>query len=76
MNEYLGHIQNAIIASIAIIAVGWYCYRWGRDDGGAEGYSDGYASGRKEVWADVWNRPAVAKVPPKQDLSGGPREPA
>ena len=73
MTEYIAPIL-AVLA--ALIAVGWYCYRRGRYVGLAEGYAAGYASGRKDVWADVWNSSAAAKVPPKQDLSGGPREPA
>ena len=73
MSEYI----TPILAALAVlIAVGWYCRRWGIADGRAEGYLEGYAAGRKDVWGDVWNRPAAAKVPPKQDLSGGPREPA
>ena len=71
MNEYLPWL-----IAVAGAAASWYCYRWGQDDGRAEGHSDGYASGRKDVWADVWNSSAAAKVPPKPDLSGGPREPA
>ena len=75
MNEYA---PQYILPALALIVAGvaWYCYRWGRDDGRAEGHSDGYAAGRKDVWADVWNSSAAAKVPPKPDLSGGPREPA
>ena len=70
MNEYV-HWLIGVAAAVA----SWYCYRWGHYDGRAEGHSDGYAAGRKDVWADVWNSSAAVKVPPKQDLSGGPREP-
>ena len=30
---------------LSAVAAGWYCYRWGHDDGQAEGHADGYARG-------------------------------
>ena len=45
MTEYIAPIL-AVLA--ALIAVGWYCYRWGQDDGRAEGYEAGRTKGLLE----------------------------
>lgn len=60
MTEYT--ITLLIIGGIAAI---WYSYRWGRDDGRAEGFDAGRTSGLIE---------GARSVSP--GLSGGPREPA
>lgn len=59
MTEYLIHI-----IAIAGAAASWYCYRWGRADGHAEGYEDGRTKGLLEGAGVV--SPSLA--------SGGPRE--
>ena len=40
MTEYLPYL---IVAAGA--AASWYCYRWGHDDGHAEGFDDGRTKG-------------------------------
>lgn len=71
MNEYL----SWIIAALAAVA-SWYCYRWGHDDGRAEGY----AVGVSDTVASGMRNPAMSGGPmrpddwAKPDLSGGPRE--
>lgn len=37
-----------LIALIALIVVGWYCYRWGHANGSAAGYDAGHAAGLRE----------------------------
>ena len=86
MTEYLPHIITAVVSAAALIAIGWYCHRWGHADGYAEGYergrseglADGYASGVSDRRV---RNPALNSGPMRDggvtpDLSGGPREPA
>lgn len=54
-----------IIAIAGAALASWYCYRWGRDDGRAEGYDNGRTAGLREG-ADIVVSPSLA--------SGGPRE--
>ena len=58
------YIVPIIAAGIALVAVGWYCRRWGHADGRAEGYEDGRTKGMREGAGVVI--PSLA--------SGGPRE--
>lgn len=60
----LENIVPIIAIGIALVAVCWYCYSWGRDDGRAEGYDNGRTAGLLEG-ADIVVSPALA---------GGPRE--
>ena len=43
MTEYM-----PALLILAGAAASWYCYRWGRDDGYAEGYDDGRQKGLLE----------------------------
>ena len=43
MTEYLPFLITAAGA-----AASWYCYRWGHDDGRAEGFDDGRTKGLLE----------------------------
>ena len=43
MTEYLN-----VALTLAGIAAGWYCRRWGHADGYAEGYEDGLTKGLLE----------------------------
>ena len=60
MTEYLN-----VALTLAGIAAGWYCRRWGHADGYAEGYEAGRTKGLLEG-ADIVVSPSLA--------SGGPRE--
>ena len=60
MTEYLPFLIAAAGA-----AASWYCYRWGHEDGRAEGYDNGRTDGLLEG-AGVVVSPSLA--------SGGPRE--
>lgn len=62
MNEFFPWLVG-----VAGAASSWYCYRWGHDDGRAEGHADGVAD---KLAADALGRPVST------DLGGGPREPA
>lgn len=62
MTEYL-------LTLAALIAVGWYCRRWGHSDGRAEGYEAGRLKGLLEG-------SGAHHGPVSPSLSGGPREPA
>lgn len=45
MTEFLIPLLAALVA---LVAVGCYCYRWGRDDGYDEGYDEGRTKGLLE----------------------------
>lgn len=57
MTEYM-----PALLILAGAAASWYCYRWGRDDGYAEGYEDGRQKGLLEG-ADVVVTPTAAGGP-------------
>ena len=42
MIEYLPYVLAALPV---LLGVGWYCRRWGFDDGYAEGHAAGYLKG-------------------------------
>ncbi len=42
MTEYLPYVLAALPV---LLGVGWYCRRWGFDDGHAEGHAAGYLKG-------------------------------
>ena len=65
MNQYIPYIA----AFAALIAVGWYCRRWGIADGHAQGYEVGRLKGLLEG-SSMWHGSVLPS------LSGGPREPA
>ena len=65
MNQYIPYVA----AFAALIAVGWYCRRWGHSDGRAEGYEVGRLKGLLEG-------SSMRHDPVLPSLSGGPREPA
>ena len=58
------YIVPIIAAGIALVAVGWYCRRWGHADGIADGYEAGRTKGLIEG----------AGVAAPSLASGGPRE--
>ena len=43
----------------AVIAVGYYCHRWGFDDGRAEGYADGIDEAEKRATPQGGGGPGV-----------------
>ena len=71
MTEYLPRILAALAA---LVAIGWYCYRWGRDNGYAEGHADGEIGIQQRGQPQERGGHAVPGEPPSPDLSGGPRE--
>lgn len=42
------HLPCLLAALAALIAIGWYCRRWGTDDGYADGYDKGRTNGLLE----------------------------
>ena len=68
MTQYIPYAA-ALAALAALIAVGWYCRRWGIADGEAQGYERGRLKGLLEG-------PGMPHDPVLPSLSGGPREPA
>lgn len=63
MTQYIPYVA----ALTALIAVGWYCRRWGIADGEAQGYERGRLKGLLEG-------SGMRHDPVLPSLSGGPRE--
>ena len=59
---------------LSAVAAGWYCYRWGHDDGQAEGHADGYARG---LLSDkrATDAAGIGSGVRNQAMTGGPGRP-